>query len=237
MAISRYAGSASLGVGYSNIESMTYYAHANATTTNITGTPASIPPTNQTAVYLGNNADTVTMFPVDANGLKTIQSPIGIDGGGGTDSFAVNAIGTSTPIDYQFLNPYGPTIQNIRGIGPGGVGTAAIESVTINAGDGGDTFFLDQYTSGVPLAIYGGGGSDTCGIGNGDLSANITNIAAFTFDGPPVTFQVRRGASANRLRLHMEGSASDYIIRRVTAPPDAHAFSIVRIGTSTMPHV
>ena len=44
-------------------------------------------------------------------------------------------------------------------------------------------------------------------------------VAAFKFVGPPVILQVLPGASADEMRLHLEGSASDYIIRRVSAPP------------------
>jgi len=44
-------------------------------------------------------------------------------------------------------------------------------------------------------------------------------VAAFKFVGPPIILQVLRGSSADEMRLHLEGSASDYIIRRASAPP------------------
>ena len=44
-------------------------------------------------------------------------------------------------------------------------------------------------------------------------------VAAFTFDGSPTTVQVLRGSSADEMRLHLEGSASDYIIRRASGAP------------------
>ena len=43
-------------------------------------------------------------------------------------------------------------------------------------------------------------------------------VAAFTFDGSPTTIQVLSGSSDAELRLHLEGSASDYVIRRARAP-------------------
>ena len=49
-------------------------------------------------------------------------------------------------------------------------------------------------------------------------SAPAGAVAAFTFDGSPTTIQVLRGGSADQLRLHLEGSASDYIIRRAAVP-------------------
>ena len=44
-------------------------------------------------------------------------------------------------------------------------------------------------------------------------------LAAFTFDATPTTVQVLRGPSADVIRLHLEGSASDYTIRRASGPP------------------
>lgn len=44
-------------------------------------------------------------------------------------------------------------------------------------------------------------------------------VAAFKFVGPPIILQVLRGTSADEMRLHLEGSASDYIIRRASAAP------------------
>lgn len=44
-------------------------------------------------------------------------------------------------------------------------------------------------------------------------------VAAFTFDGSPTTVQVLSGPSVDVMRLHLEGSASDYIIRRIGAAP------------------
>ena len=49
-------------------------------------------------------------------------------------------------------------------------------------------------------------------------SAPAGAVAAFTFDGSPTTMQVLRGALDDRLRLHLEGSASDYVIRRGAVP-------------------
>jgi len=43
-------------------------------------------------------------------------------------------------------------------------------------------------------------------------------VAAFAFDGSPTTIQVLSGNSDDELRLHLEGSASDYVIRRARAP-------------------
>lgn len=44
-------------------------------------------------------------------------------------------------------------------------------------------------------------------------------VAAFRFVGPPIILQVLRGSSADEMRLHLDGSASDYIIKRASAPP------------------
>ncbi|HJU76120.1 MAG TPA: S41 family peptidase [Gemmatimonadaceae bacterium] len=44
-------------------------------------------------------------------------------------------------------------------------------------------------------------------------------VAAFMFDGAPVTVQVLGSSSTDVMRLHLEGSASDYFIRRVSAAP------------------
>lgn len=44
-------------------------------------------------------------------------------------------------------------------------------------------------------------------------------VAAFKFVGPPIVLQVLQGSSANEMKLHLEGSASDYIIRRIASAP------------------
>jgi hypothetical protein len=51
------------------------------------------------------------------------------------------------------------------------------------------------------------------------VAAPAGAVAAFTFDGSPTTVQVLRGSATDVMRLHLEGSASDYIIRRVSAAP------------------
>lgn len=51
-----------------------------------------------------------------------------------------------------------------------------------------------------------------------EATVPVGAVAAFTFDGAPITVQVLRDPSADAMRLHVEGSASDYIIRRASAP-------------------
>ncbi len=52
-----------------------------------------------------------------------------------------------------------------------------------------------------------------------EVSVPAGAVAAFKFVGAPVVVQVLRGSSPNEMRLHLEGSASDYIIRRASAAP------------------
>jgi hypothetical protein len=127
------AGAAVYTVNYANIDSFGYLAHNSATTTTITGTPPTIPAGQQTTLQLGNNADTVTVYPHDAAGNLTINSNLGIIGNGGSDFMRVQDSASSNPINYSFSNPFGSGTQNLFGVGLGGIGTATIETWEVTA--------------------------------------------------------------------------------------------------------
>jgi len=167
---------------YSNLDSLTYYAKPSATTTNVTGVSSSIPAGQQVTIVLGNNADTVNLFPHDAAGNLTINGNIGIIGNGGSDILRVQDAASPNAINYAFSNPFGSGTQNLFGLGTGGLGTASIEIWDVLAGTGNDTFAMNQFTSGVGLGIAAGGGDDVLQFGNNGL-ALLTNLAFFNFVG------------------------------------------------------
>ncbi|MEX2092601.1 MAG: CSLREA domain-containing protein, partial [Pirellulales bacterium] len=165
------------------ISGMSVTASDSQTTLNVYGTPADIVPGNQTTVLLGGGNDVVNVFPHDAEGNRTITTNIGIVGESGTETLTIQDTASADPTDYSFSNPFGSGTQNIFGLGTGGLGTATIENLVVNAGTGADTFDVNQFTSGAGLTLNAGGGDDTLNFGNGSLAANITNMAAFAFNG------------------------------------------------------
>jgi hypothetical protein len=142
---------------------------------------------NQISVALNGGSDTVTMYPHDAQGNLTINGTIGIGSGGGagTDTMIFDDTGSPNPINYSFSNPFGASTQDVFGIGAAGMGyTSDFDLASIKGGNGNDTFSVNQYTSNVPLAIYGGPGDDTLNLGGNNLPANIIMPSgSFLFDG------------------------------------------------------
>lgn len=166
---------------YDGMESVTFYSHASATTTDVTGVPASIPAGQQATIFLGNNADTVNLYPHDGSGNLTINGNLGIGGGGSVDQLRV-LNNSSDPGTYSISNPFGAGTQNLFGVGAAGLGTASIETWQLNGGSGDDTWNINEFTSGIGLAINGGDGNDSVNYGSNTL-ANVTSMASFNFDG------------------------------------------------------
>ncbi|MDB5325413.1 MAG: hypothetical protein JWM57_982 [Phycisphaerales bacterium] len=167
----------------------------------VLGTSSDIAAGNQITVNLNGGNDTATMYPHDNLGNLTINGVIGIVGGAGTDSMTFDDTGSSGGIDYQFSNPFGAGTQDVFGMGAAGMGyTSDFESATIKGGNGDDTFDINQYKAGTGLGIYGGGGNDTLNFGANNLPVNITNIAAFGFDGQggSDTFNVNNASEINQ---------------------------------------
>ena len=164
---------------HANVSSMSLTASDSFTALNVYGTPASVVPGNQTTVFLGGGNDAANVFPHDAAGNLTVTTNIGINGGSGTDTFTIQDAASPGAINYSFSNPFGSGTQNIFGMGTGGLGTATIENLVVNAGTGADTFDVNQYTSGTGLTINAGSGDDTLNFGNNNLPANIPTCPHF----------------------------------------------------------
>ena len=149
----------------------------------VTGVSTDIDAGNQVTILMGGGADSAVVRPHDAAGELTINGNLGIVGGDAVDTLAIDDTASSLPIDYSFSNPFGSGTQNIFGLGTrGGLGTATLETIRVNAGNGPDTFALNQFTSGAGLGINAGGGDDVLHFGSDGLAA-VTNLAFFDFDG------------------------------------------------------
>jgi hypothetical protein len=173
-------------LGYTGIEAWTYFAKNSTTVINVFGTPSSIPAGQQATIFCGANADTVNLYPHDANGNLSINGNLGLSGGGGADKLIVEDAASSSGIDYDITNTFGPTTQNIYGMGTRGFGAANdVETLELRAGNGEDTFALNTFQSGAALIVSGGGGYDTFDISPTahNLPAAITNMSFFSYDG------------------------------------------------------
>jgi hypothetical protein len=165
-------------------------------------TSSDVAPGNQDTINLNGGNDTATLFPHDAAGNLTINGIIGIVGGAGTDAMVFSDTGATGGINYDFSNPFGSGTQDVFGLGLAGMGyTSDFESATINAGDGNDTFTIDQYkTTTTPLTILGAGGNDllTFMPTSKDLVNNFgtgNNVFSFTGGSGSDTMSIRNDNS------------------------------------------
>lgn len=148
------------------------------------GTSSDIPATHQMTILGSPLVDQFVIHPHDANGNLTIHGNLGISGGDEVDTLIIDDSGSTSPINYSFFNQFGPATTNISGLGAGGFGASSnIENITVNAGNGGDTFNISSFKSGSALAINGGGGNDSLFLGSTSLVSDITNLPSFHFNG------------------------------------------------------
>lgn len=181
-------------------EQMKFSSHASTNAINVTGVPA----TRSLTVTAGANADTITVYPHDANGNLTINFDLVLQGGGGSDKVIIDDSASSSPINYLFTNTFAGLIDRISGMGAGVLSPFSdVENTTIKGGGGNDTFDFNGHKLSNGVAIYGGGGSDVLNFGGGDLIANVANLTSFFFDGED-------GADTLNLNNTINGSVWQY---------------------------
>ena len=181
---------------YSGFENFRVTAHSNTQAINIFGVAAGV----TTQVTPGANTGAVTVYPHDADGNLTINGDTTVFRGGGAAQLVIDDTGQAKPIDYVFSNTL-IVIDRINGLGAGTLGPGFdMLSVTIKAGDGNDTFDLNQHKVATTVALYGGGGNDVLNFGGGNLPANIANLPTFFFDGQDGfdTFNLNNGGETNQ---------------------------------------
>lgn len=178
-------GTYEFGIDYSGFEAMTIYGSNITNTINVYGLNPNNVSGQQTTLIMGSGADTVTLFPHDAEGNRTLNSNFGIGGGGGLDKMIVDDTAATEPTVYAFENTFGAGTQNIYGMGTaGGFGQGTdLEQIIINAGSGDDSFDLNSFKSGLAVTINGGAGNDTLNYGKLNSITEVTSLGALRFDG------------------------------------------------------
>lgn len=83
------------GFDYSGFANVSVTAGADDDTFTVVSTPADI--INQTTLLLGGGNDTVRVYPRNADGTRSLLSPLGIGGGAGNDTVTVDDSGSTTP--------------------------------------------------------------------------------------------------------------------------------------------
>ncbi len=147
------------------------------------GTSADIPSSNQMTIFGSTVADQFVLHPRDSAGNLTVNGNLGISGGNGFDTLLVDNTGSVLPINYRFFNQFGPGTTNIGGLGAANFGAGSnVESISVSAGGGSDTFNITTFQSGSGLAINGGEGDDIVNFGTTKIT-DITNMASFLFNG------------------------------------------------------
>jgi hypothetical protein len=210
-----------MNIQFFGIEAATYEAAPNTNRIDVYGTSSEIAPGLQWTIFCGAGNDNVTVHPHDEAGNLTINGNLGISGGGGTDTVTIDDRGSTTPIAYRFHNPFGPGTTNIGGLGTAGFGAAAdFENVVVRAGDADDTVRIDTFTSGSSLTVNAGGGDDVLEFVpvSKRLDVNVTNMAAFNFDG---------GGGADEMSVYNDNSPNSWTYWRTNQYLRAQQFAYI----------
>jgi hypothetical protein len=170
-------------VYYSGFTAVDWYQKNNQNLISVYGVSPDISPNSQFYIGGGTADDYVEMYPFDASGNPTILANVWFNGGDGPDTLRMFNNGTAAGT-YRAFSQFGSNDLFIDGSGNRWTNAnTTVENVALYGGGGPDTFAVEQLKSGAALRLYGGGNNDTCTIGNGDMSANLTNASAFSFDG------------------------------------------------------
>jgi hypothetical protein len=193
---------------YSGFSAVDWYQKDNQNLVSVYGISPDIGSNTQFWIGGGTADDYAEVYPFDSQGNPTILGNLAFNGADGPDTLRVFNNST-VPANYRFFTQFGGSQLYIDGGGNHWTeATTAVENVDVHGGGGADNFAVEQLQSGASVRLFGNSGNDTCTIGNGDMSANLTNAAAFTFDGQggsdrftvsngvtnvPWTYRVRNG--------------------------------------------
>jgi len=172
-----------LDVFYSGFSSVNWNQQNQQNAIVVRGISADIAPNFQFAI-IGNSVDDfLEVHTQDAAGNPTILGNLSFSGNGGPD--AIQVFAGPTAESFRFYDAFGGGSTAYLGSnGPRWIAIAAgVETIQVHGGAQNDSFAVEKYAQGGSLSLFGGGGNDTCTIGNGDLSADLTSASAFTFDG------------------------------------------------------
>jgi hypothetical protein len=173
-------------ISFSGLEKWTFDANNSTTEINVKGVSSSIPSGQQATIVCGTGNDTVSLFPHDAGGNLTFNGALGVFSGAGSDTLTVNDTASSVNTNYTFSNLSGATTQNITGMGTAGFGAFNdTETIKMLGGGGVNYYYVNQWQSGIALNVQGGAGDDyvMMAYSSNDLSASVTSMSAFNYDG------------------------------------------------------
>jgi RTX calcium-binding nonapeptide repeat (4 copies) len=175
-------------INYSQFNAVDWYLPLQQNVVNVWGVSPDIDAASAFFINGNDSDDYVTVYPRDASGNLTLAGNVYFTGGGGTanvDELWIVDQGPSTPTGatYRVHNGISANAATID-IGSRWVSaTSSTDAIRLHGSAGPDTFDIDHYSSGSALYIHGRDGDDSVTIGNGSLAANLTNAAAFAFDG------------------------------------------------------
>jgi hypothetical protein len=168
---------------YSGFSAVDWYQKNNQNLISVYGVSPDIGTNNQFWIGGGTADDFAEVYPFDPQGNPTILGNLAFNGADGPDTLRVFNNST-TPANYRLFTQFGGSQLFIDGGGNHWIeATNPVENVEVYGSGENDSFAVEQIASGASVKLFGQGGDDTCTIGNGDMSANLTNAAAFTFNG------------------------------------------------------
>jgi hypothetical protein len=167
-------------VNYSNVGTIILRGSGGTNTYNVDGVAAGL------TIYGGSGSDTVNVRPRDASGASSFTGNISFFGGSGADALVINDSNSASGTTWTLNNAFTSTTQNFSFPGSPYIGTSNdVQNITIQGSQGDDTFNLHSWRNGSALAVYGNGGDDTFNMvpTSRNLSANLTSMSAFNYDG------------------------------------------------------
>lgn len=175
-------------VHYSQFSTVEWFLPLAQNSVYVSGVSADIDPLSAFFINGNDSDEFVTVYPRDASGNLTLAGNVFFTAGGGTD--AIDELWIVDPdlsptsgAAYRVHNGLSASSATID-IGSRSVSAnSATKAVRLYGTAGPDTFNIEHFSSGSALYIYGRDGDDSCTIGNGNMSANLTSSAAFAFDG------------------------------------------------------
>ncbi|MCC6492999.1 MAG: matrixin family metalloprotease [Pirellulales bacterium] len=205
-------------VGFSGIDTLSYRGAANTHLYQVYGTPT-LAPGEQATIVASNDlniADSIIVYPRDASGAASIHSNVGILGGDGPDSIAIDDSASATGAGWAIYNPYGVDTQSFTVAGGGFINAFTdIEQTNLLGSQGADVFNFSSFLYGSELRVAGGNGDDSFNLGV--TTPDGTPTADLEFFKPLPYFELQGGGGSDLFAIYNNSNPHSWQYLRTSA--------------------